>query len=86
MATIVIRLEGQPAGHGPLTHQFRNFGEDVFRQVRGNEWGEVNVGEVDRSTNMFSIANVNASTCRRVVRWVEKEAVRQFLTVTTEVH
>ena len=60
-------------------------GEDVFRRVRDNKWGEVDLDEVDRSTNVFSITNVKASKCRRVARWLEEEAARQFLAVTTEV-
>jgi hypothetical protein len=85
LATIVVHLDGQPDAYGHLTHQFHNFGEDVFRWVRDSSVGEVDLDEVDKSTNKFSIANVKASNCRRVMRWVQEEAVRQFLTISTEV-
>ncbi|WP_240231194.1 hypothetical protein [Devosia lacusdianchii] len=84
MATVVVHLEGQPDAYGPLTHQFRNFGETVFGWVRDNKLGSVDIDEVDRSTNRFSIRDVKAAKLRHLTRWVEEEAARQFLTITTE--
>ncbi|MGB3335696.1 MAG: hypothetical protein WBA73_00810 [Devosia sp.] len=84
MATVVIHLVGEPDAYGPLTHQFRNYGETVFGWVNENDFGSVDIADVDRSTNQFAIRNVKASKLRRITRWVEEEAARQFLGVSTE--
>jgi hypothetical protein len=85
LATVVIHLEGQPDAYGSRTHQFRNFGETVFKWVSDNGFGVVDIGEVDRSTTRFAVTGVKTSKVRRVTHWVEEEASRQFLTISTEV-
>lgn len=68
-----------------LVHRLRNFGEDVFRFVRDNQWGTVDLGEVDRAKTHFSVANVKAPKFRRIIGWIEEKASRQYLKVSVEV-
>jgi hypothetical protein len=81
--TIVVRLL-TPAGKEPALHEFRNFGEDVFRWLRGNDAGEVDLTEVDASNGEFTIRRVKRSKSRTVMRWVSDEAERQHLPISLE--
>jgi len=67
-----------------LHHQFRNFGEDAFRWLRGNDAGEVKLSEVDSSNGNFTIRRVKRSKSRTVMRWVSDEAERQHLPILLE--
>lgn len=68
-----------------LVHRVGNFGEDVFRFLRDNQWGTADLGEVDRVKTHFSVANVKAPKLRRLIGWIEGEASRQYIRVSIEV-
>ena len=83
MAELVVRLADQ--GELPkFDHQFGNFGEDVFRWLRANGWGEVDIDEVDRGGGRFAVTAIAAKNVRRVIKWLKEEAVRQHLPVVVE--
>jgi hypothetical protein len=83
--SVVIHFEPDQDDEYSLIHRLRNFGEDVFRQLRDNGWGEVSLHEVDRATEHFTVRSIKASKLRTLLRWVEQEAARQHLRVTIEV-
>ena len=68
-----------------FVHRLRNFGEDVVRQLRVDDWGMADLNEIDRATTQFAIRGVKASKLRRLITWIEQEADRQQLQITTEI-
>lgn len=87
MRTILIRFPTDQADELILIHRLRNYGEDVYRYTRdnGKGVGELDLDEVDAAVTEFSIRGVAQSKVRKLRKWVEDEAARQNLLVTTEV-
>jgi hypothetical protein len=84
--TVVIHFQPNPGEESHvLIGKLRNYGEDVFRFLRDTPWGTIDLGEVDRAQTQFSITNVKASKMRRLIAWIETEALRQYLMVSIEV-
>lgn len=83
MAELVVRL-ADPGDLPKFDHQFGNFGEDVFRWLRANGWGEVDIAEMDRGGGRFVVARIVAKNLRRVIKWIEEEALRHHLQVVVE--
>jgi len=73
-----------PGEREHFNHQFRNFGEDAFRWLRGSDAGEVDLSEIDASNGEFTIRRVKRSRSRTVMRWVTDEAERQRLPISLE--
>ena len=82
--TIVIKFKAQPGEEADLIHRLRNFGEDVFRLLRENEWGKVDIDEVDRATAEFAVTGIKQANRLRLMRWLAEEAARQHLIITLE--
>ena len=57
-----------------LVHDFRNFGEDVYRLLR--EQCEVSLAEIDASTSEFHLRDVRTREVRAIVAEVQKLAAR----------
>ncbi len=84
-ATILIRFRAAPGEEpGVLIHRLRNFGEDVFRQLRESEWGKVDIDEIDCATEEFTVTHIKQANKLRLMRWLAEEAARQHLAVTLE--
>jgi DNA polymerase III delta subunit len=85
--SITIRFKSGQAEACTLIHRLRNYGEDVFRFLRDdhNEWGELDLSEVDAATEQFTVHGVKRSKLRRLLRWIEDEAERQNLCIDTDV-
>ena len=66
MKSFVIRttFEGEPGSD--WIHEFRNFGEDVWRELRHD--AEISLDEIDSSTTSFGIRRIT----RRRVSHVEQ--------------
>lgn len=84
--TVMIQfLRGQDEDRA-LVSRLRDFGEIVFRKLPSESgWGEIDLAEVDRATQHFSISNVKASKLRRLQDWVCSEAERQHLKIDMDV-
>ncbi|HEV2514034.1 MAG TPA: hypothetical protein VGV07_02200 [Devosia sp.] len=83
--TILIRFTASPGEEAEsMAHRLRNFGEDVFRRLRDNEWGEIDLDEVDLATSELLITGIKQANRRRLARWLEEEAARQHLIVSIE--
>jgi hypothetical protein len=53
-----------------LVHQFRNFGEDVYRELRDE--CEVSIQEIDGSTSEFCLRGIHKREVRSVAARVRK--------------
>lgn len=85
MATVLVRFVDDESRE--LVHRLRNYGEDVFYHLPDAErgMGQVSMDEVDAATSEFSVRGVAQSKVRRLRQWLEEEAARQNLRVSTEV-
>lgn len=69
-----IRIVVTPFDGRPTLHEFRNFGEDVYRAVR--ELCEVDLTEIDRSTDSFLLRSIPPKNKGQVVQAIKKLARR----------
>jgi hypothetical protein len=60
-----------------LVHQFRNFGEDVYRAFR-NEC-EVSIQEIDSSTSQFHLRKIHKRELRSTAAKVRKIAEKSLM-------
>lgn len=83
--TILIKFSAGPGEEaGAMVHRLRNFGEDVFRQLRDTNWGDIDLDEVDRATSEFAVRGIKQAERQRLARWLQDEAARQQLIVSLE--
>lgn len=84
--TVTIEFPGGQDEDRALVSRLRDFGEIVFRKLSSEKgWGEIDLTEVDRATQDFSITNVKAAKLRQLQDWVRSEAKRQQLQIVLEV-
>lgn len=69
-----IRVTVTPTNGNPSLHEFRNFGEDVYRATR--ELCEVDLSEIDRATNSFSLRSIPPKNKGEVIQAIKKLARR----------
>ena len=69
--TVQVRLA---APDPELIHEFRNFGEDVYRLLRDE--CEVSIAEIDASTSEFCLRGVRKREIRATIAKVQKLAAR----------
>lgn len=62
--TLLIHLSPDQGEEFLIIHLFRNFGEDVFRFLRDNAWGEVSLDEIDAASTQFSVKRIKNSKLR----------------------
>jgi len=60
-----------------LVHQWRNFGEDVYRALR--EECEVSIDEIDASTNEFFLRGIHTQELRTITARVRKIAEKNLM-------
>ncbi|MBL8591966.1 MAG: hypothetical protein JNK01_04725 [Devosia sp.] len=83
--TILIKFSAGPGEKaGSLVHRLRNFGEEVFHQLRDTNWGEIGLDEVDLATSEFAVRGIKQAERRRLARWLQDEAARQQLIVSLQ--
>jgi hypothetical protein len=66
-----------------LVHQFRNFGEDVYRALRGE--CEVLIQEIDSSTGEFHLRGIHKRELRTTAAKVRKIAAKCQISSSIEV-
>jgi hypothetical protein len=68
-----------------LIHDFRNFGEDVYRALRDR--CPISIGEIDHATSRFTIPNVRRRdigvVSKTIMRLVQKYRFENTLRVTS---
>ena len=64
MRTLRIAISDPPTGD--IIHRFRNFGEDVYRELR--EECTVRIDEIDASTTSFMVRDIHRRDLRRITR------------------
>ena len=73
-------LKVQLTTPGPdLVHQFRNFGEDVYRDLRGE--CEISIQEIDASTSEFHIRGIQKREVRTIAARVRKIFEKRYQTL-----
>jgi hypothetical protein len=77
--SLTIDFDPDQAEFGALLHRVRNFGEDVYRYLRTNDWGEIDLNEVDAATTRLTIRGIKSSKLRRISTWVGEEMRQQHL-------
>lgn len=66
-----------------LIHDFRNFGEDVYRELRDDY--DVSINEIDASTSEFHLREIPKREVRTVVARIRKlAAVYKSLIITSD--
>ena len=71
-----------PQGDWPR-HQFRNFGEDVYRALRDE--CEISIHEIDASTNEFYLRKIHKRAARTIAAKVRKISEKCKMSDTIEV-
>jgi hypothetical protein len=74
--TLKVRLTEPNAN---LVHQFRNFGEDVYRALRDE--CEVSIQEIDASTSEFHLRGIHKRELRAIAAKVHKIIEKQYQTL-----
>ena len=69
-----IRVEVQRPVTDELVHDFRNFGEDVFRKLR--DTCSVSIHEIDNSENTFAVRDIQPSDLAAVTGTITNLARR----------
>lgn len=64
------------APNSNLVHQFRNFGEDVYRALRDE--CEVSIQEIDTSTSEFHLRGIHKRELRTIAAKVRKIIEKQY--------
>ena len=79
--TILVRISDAPTPD--IVHRFRNFGEDVYRALRDS--CDVDLDEIDSSTNRFHVRGIKARQVGRVVKLIESELRAHYFEETGSV-
>ena len=66
-----------------LVHQFRNFGEDVYRALRDE--CDVSIQEIDASTSEFHVRRIHKRELRTVAAKVRKIAEKSLMSALINV-
>ncbi len=71
---------------GDLVHEFRNFGEDVYRAMR-DDYG-VSIDEIDASISEFHLRNIPTRKVRTIAAQVRKiaEPYRNLVVSVDDIH
>ncbi len=67
--TLLVQISDAPTPD--VVHRFRNFGEDVYRALRDS--CDIDVQEIDASTNRFHVRGIKARQVGRVVMLIKSE-------------
>jgi hypothetical protein len=68
---IIIDFDTGP-GAPSLTHQVRNFGEDLYRVCKADGWASIAMEDVDRATNQLRVTVRAKRRVRRVMSMIDK--------------
>jgi hypothetical protein len=66
MRAIRIAISDPPTGD--IIHRFRNFGEDLYRELR--EECTVSLDEIDSSTTAFVVRDIHKRDLRRITKMI----------------
>ncbi|MEQ1950646.1 hypothetical protein [Mesorhizobium sp. CN2-181] len=83
--SLTIHFDPAQAEQFLLIHRVQNFGEDVFRELRVTQWGEIDIHEVDTATDCLVVRRIANSKVRRLKAWIEREMARQHLKGLVEI-
>ena len=78
-----LRIETTEQATSTVVHRFRNFGEDVYRELRDS--CTVSIEEIDRSTTVFTVRDVHTRRVKTVTRAILELARRHGFSATAVV-
>ncbi len=81
---IIIDFD-QAAGAPSLTHQVRNFGEDLYRACKDDGWASISIEDVERATKQLRVVVRSKRRVRRVISMIDKLLERHFLSSRSRV-
>lgn len=74
-AAIKIAISNEPTSD--IVHRFRNFGEDIYRELR--DTCSVSIDEVDASTTCFTVRDIRRRDLGEVTQTINRELKRHHL-------
>jgi hypothetical protein len=77
-AAIKIEISDEPTGD--VVHRFRNFGEDIYRELR--DTCSVSIDEIDRSTTSFVVRDIHKRHLGVVTQTIKRELRRHHFEQT----
>jgi hypothetical protein len=77
-AAFKVEISDEPTGD--IVHRFRNFGEDIYRELR--DTCTVRIDEIDRSTTSFVIRDVQKRDLGVVTQTIKRELRRHHFDQT----
>ena len=77
-AAIKIEISDEPTGD--IVHRFRNFGEDIYRELRNT--CSVSIDEIDRSTTTFVVRDIHKRDLGVVTQTIKRELRRHHFEQT----
>lgn len=77
-AAIKIEISDEPTGD--VIHRFRNFGEDIYQELRAT--CSVNLDEIDRATTSFMVRDIHPLDLGTVTQTIKKELRRHHFDQT----
>lgn len=77
-AAIKIEICDEPTGD--VVHRFRNFGEDIYRELR--DTCSVNTDEIDHSTTSFVVRDIHKRDLGVVTQTIKRELRRHHFEQT----
>ena len=69
-----IKIEISDEATGDDVHRFRNFGEDIYRELR--DTCSLNVDEIDQSTTTFVVRDIHKRDLGVVIEAIKRELRR----------
>jgi hypothetical protein len=77
-AGIKIEISDEPTGD--VVHRFRNFGEDIYRELRAT--CSVSIDEIDHSTTSFVVRDIHKRDLGVVTQAIKRELRRHHFEQT----
>lgn len=75
-----IKIEISDELTGDIVHRFRNFGEDIYRELR--DTCSVSIDEIDRSTTTFMVRDIHKRDLGVVTQTIKRELRRHHFEQT----
>jgi hypothetical protein len=67
---IDFELPTESSARGDIIHRIRNFGEDLYRELKRSGIAEIDLGEVDRATDQIRARKIRVRNVRTVSAFI----------------
>jgi len=76
---IDFELPTESSARGDIIHRIRNFGEDLYRELKRTGLAEIDLGEVDRAIDQIRARTIKARKVRTASAFIERMLVQHKL-------